>query len=65
MKILVTYAVQGELIDIKWADDEFYYMRTGIGKTKSAFRTLDAILQLQPDLVINVGTAGTVKHRVG
>ena len=37
LKILVTYAVQGEFVEIKWPDIEPYYVRTGIGKVKSAF----------------------------
>lgn len=65
LKILVTYAVQGEFAEIKWPDVEVYYVRTGIGKAKSAFRTSDAIGQVKPDIVINMGTAGTVNHQVG
>ena len=37
LKILVTYAVQGEFVELKWPDIEPYYIRTGIGKVKSAF----------------------------
>lgn len=65
LKILVTYAVQGEFAEIKWSDVEVYYVRTGIGKAKAAFRTVDAINQVQPDIVINMGTAGTINHQVG
>lgn len=65
LKILVTYAVQGEFAEIKWPDVEVYYVRTGIGKARAAFRTADAIEQVHPDVVINMGTAGTVSHRVG
>lgn len=65
LKILVTYAVQGEFAEIKWPDVEVYYVRTGIGKAKAAFRTADAIQQVEPDLVINMGTAGSVSHQVG
>lgn len=65
LKILVTYAVQGEFVEIKWAGAELYYIRTGIGKVKSAFHLAEAIRQVQPDLVLNIGSAGTVGHRVG
>lgn len=65
VKILVTYAVQGEFAEIKWPGVEIYYVRTGIGKAKAAFRTADAIAQVKPDIVINMGTAGTVNHRIG
>lgn len=51
LKILVTYAVQGEFVEIKWPDVEPYYIRTGIGKVKSAFHLAEAIRQVQPDLV--------------
>ena len=43
LKILVTYAVQGEFVEIKWPDIEPYYIRTGIGKVKSAFHLAEAI----------------------
>ena len=39
LKILVTYAVQGEFVELKWPDIEPYYVRTGIGKVKSAFQS--------------------------
>ena len=34
LKILVTYAVQGEFTEIKLPDVEVYYVRTFIGKVK-------------------------------
>lgn len=48
LKILVTYAVQGEFVEIKWPDVEPYYIRTGIGKVKSAFHLAEAIRQCSP-----------------
>ena len=51
LKILVTYAVQGEFVEIKWPDVEPYYIRTGIGKVKSAFQSGRSDPQVQPDLV--------------
>lgn len=71
MKILVTYVVQGEFTELKFpgmrGDDEVQvgYLRTGIGKVKSAYYLTEALNRLQPDLVINIGTAGTVSHCVG
>ena len=65
LKILVTYAVQGEFVELKWPDIEPYYVRTGIGKVKSAFHLAEAIRQVQPDLVLNIGSAGTVNNQVG
>ena len=34
-------------------------------KVKSAFHLAEAIRQVQPDLVLNMGSAGTVNHQVG
>lgn len=65
LKILITYAVQGEFVEIKWSEVEPYYLRTGIGKIKSAYHLAEAIRSVQPDLVLNFGTAGTVNHQVG
>lgn len=65
LKVLVTYAVQGEFVELQFPDVEFYYIRTGIGKVKSAFHLAEAIHQVKPDLVLNYGTAGTVNHDVG
>lgn len=71
MRILVTYAVQGEFTELKFpgliGEDEVQigYLRTGVGKVKSAFYLSEAINHGQPDLVVNVGTAGTVQHQVG
>ncbi len=64
-RILVTYAVQGEFVEIKWPNVEPYYVRTGIGKVKAAFHLAEAIRQVQPDLVLNLGSAGTVNHKIG
>lgn len=71
MRILVTYSTQEEFTELKFpgliGEDEVQigYLRTGMGKTKSAFYLSEAINHGQPDLVVNVGTAGTLRHRVG
>ena len=71
MRILVTYACQEEFTEVKFpglaGTEEVHvgYLRTGIGKTKSAFYLSEALTHGQPDLVINMGTAGTVRHQVG
>lgn len=71
MIILVTYAVQGEFTELKFPgligeeEVQIGYLRTGIGKVKSAFYLAEAINQGRPDLVVNIGTAGTIRHRVG
>lgn len=71
MRILVTYAVQGEFTELKFPgivggeEVQVGYLRTGIGKVKSAFYLAEAIAHGQPDLVVNVGTAGSVSRQVG
>ena len=71
MIILVTYAVQGEFTELKFPgligeeEVQIGYLRTGVGKVKSAFYLSEAINHAQPDLVVNVGTAGTICHQVG
>ena len=62
MRILVTYAVQGEFTELKFPgligeeEVQIGYLRTGVGKVKSAFYLSEAINHAQPDLVVNVGT---------
>ena len=71
MRILVTYAVQGEFTELKFPgligeeEVQIGYLRTGVGKVKSAFYLSEAINHAQPDLVVNVGTAGAIRHQVG
>ena len=71
MRILVTYAVQGEFTELKFpglvGEDEVQvgYLRTGMGKVKSAFYLSEAINHGQPDLVVNIGTAGAIHHQIG
>lgn len=71
MRILVTYAVQGEFTELKFpgmiGEDEVQigYLRTGVGKVKSTYHLSEALRSVQPDLVINVGTAGAIHHQVG
>lgn len=65
LKVLITHAVNDELIDVNIPHCEVKYVRTGIGKVKSTMRLMDALAHEQPDIVINMGTAGTVLHKVG
>jgi adenosylhomocysteine nucleosidase len=44
---------------------EVGYLRTGIGKVKSAFHLAEVLNAGLPDLVINIGTAGTIHRQVG
>ena len=71
MKILVTYAIQGEFTELKFpgliGEEEVHigYIRTGVGKVKSAYYVSEVLNQAKPDLVINVGTAGSIDCQVG
>jgi adenosylhomocysteine nucleosidase len=61
-RVLVTYAVDGELIELNLPGAECCFVRTGM---MSAFSVAEAITKFEPDVVMNIGTAGTLSHRVG
>ncbi|MBK5722789.1 nucleosidase, partial [Dysgonomonas sp. Marseille-P4677] len=61
----VTYAVQDEFVPITVGKCEMQYIHTGIGKTRSAMKLTKALSADRPDLVLNMGTSGSYKHRVG
>ncbi len=64
MKLLVIYAVEEERVDVPFSG-EVFYVKTGIGKVKAAIKAYEAIVEIKPDFVLNIGTAGSVKHSVG
>jgi len=65
LKVLITHAVNDELITVNLPGCEVKYVRTGIGKVKATIRLMDALMQECPDVVVNIGTAGTLDHTVG
>jgi len=65
MKIVVAFAVKEEVIEIPLKDAIIIPVITGIGKANVAFSLTRAVLLEKPDMVLNVGTAGTQKHSVG
>ena len=65
MKIVVTFAVKEEVIDVPLKDAIIVPIVTGIGKANAAFSLTRAVLLEKPDMVLNIGTAGTQKHSVG
>ncbi len=65
MKILVAHAIEQEKVNIALKNAEVVQCQTGVGKVNAAMHTYQAILQHQPDLVINMGTAGSVDHKLG
>ncbi len=64
-KILITHAVEQEQVDLYIPDAEIRMVLTGVGKANAAMNLTAAIMEDKPDLVLNVGTAGTLKHQVG
>ena len=65
MKILIVYAIPQEKIEINIPNAEVIYVETGMGKVSAAMRTMRAICEYHPDMVINIGSAGTLNHKVG
>lgn len=65
MKILFVYAIPEEKIEINIPNAEVIYVETGMGKVNAAMKTMRAICEYHPDLVINFGSAGTLNHNVG
>lgn len=65
MKILFVYAIPEEKIEINIPNAEVIYVETGIGKVNAAMHTMRAICEYHPDVVINLGSAGTLNHKVG
>ncbi len=64
-KILITYAVKEEYIPLTIDNYDVLFVQTGVGKTKSAYHLTQKIIEEKPDFVLNIGTAGTVSHKVG
>ncbi len=64
-KILITYAFEGEYIPLEIEGYQVISVHTGVGKIKSTFHLTKKIIEEKPDYVLNVGTAGTVSHRIG
>ena len=64
MKILVTYAIPQEKVDVFFDGCHVTYCQTGIGKVNAALSVYHAIQTHQPDLILNIGTAGSVVNDV-
>ena len=65
MKILIVYAIPQEKIEVNIPNAEVIYVETGMGKVNAAKKTMRAICEYHPDMVINIGSAGTLNHKVG
>jgi adenosylhomocysteine nucleosidase len=64
MKLLVCYALACEKITVPF-DGEVIYLESGIAKMQASVSAAEAIAAEKPDMVINIGTAGTFRHKVG
>ena len=65
MNILVACALSEERADYDFSGAHVRVVETKVGKAAAAFRLTRAICESRPDCVLNIGTAGTLKHRVG
>lgn len=63
--LLVCFALEEECVDVDIPGFETRILLTGVGKVKATLRLTESILRMRPDFVLNVGTAGTLRHRVG
>lgn len=64
-KVLVVYAVKEEFVPITLQNSKMKYSVTGIGKANAAMKLTKEILSDNFDLVLNIGTVGTIKHQIG
>ena len=64
-KAIVAFALQEEVVPVNIPGFEVHTILTKITKVQAAFRLTKAIFELQPDFVLNVGTAGTLAYSVG
>jgi len=61
-KIIVIAALESEYFNAKGPVEKIYY--SGIGKINSARVTTELILEVKPDLIVNVGTAGCLNEEM-
>lgn len=59
--IIVVFAVEGEEIYIP----NVMTIVTGIGKARASYALTKCLMEQPCDLVLNVGTVGTLKHHIG
>ena len=64
MNVLLTYAIAAEKIDVHLSNCTVRYCQTGIGKVNALLAVADAMMHEIPDVVLNVGTAGSTHHAV-
>lgn len=65
LNVLIVYAVQEERVHLSMPRCKFHYCRTGVGKVAAAIAVEQAIAHHKPDVVMNIGTAGSVHYKIG
>ena len=65
LNVLIVYAVSEEKVNVQMPNCIFHYCRTGVGKVSAAIAVEASIEKYQPEIVINIGTAGSVEYQVG
>ena len=65
LNILIVYAVEEERVHVQMPHCKIHYCRTGVGKVNAALAAEHAIMSHKPDVVINIGTAGTIHYSIG
>ena len=64
-RILIVHAIELERIDFAINGALTKTIFSGIGKANAAMNVMQAVMEFEPDFVLNIGTAGTLKHSVG
>jgi len=65
LNVLVVYAVAEEKVDLSMPGCRFHYCKTGVGKVSAALAVEQSITNYHPEVVLNIGTAGSVKYPIG
>lgn len=65
LKILLIFAVAQEAFQVTIPQTQIIQIITGVGKTAAGTAVARAICEHKPDLVLNIGTVGTYRHKVG
>ncbi len=63
--VLIVYAVEEERVQVNMPNCNFHYCKTGVGKVAASIAVSRAIDIHHPDVVLNIGTAGSVEYEIG
>lgn len=64
-KILLVHALKAEMTEIHSDAFRFDTLICGVGKVNSSLNLFQHMEAYEPNLVINIGTSGSVKHQIG